>query len=112
MQSEILPRGLYKNKPQLFCAVLSSGQSGVLSVSCVSRVFCLCVISLATVFLFLIFLKESSYSSLQWLYQFTFLPTVKEDSLFSTPSSAFIICRFFDDGHSDWYEVKSQCCFD
>ena len=60
--------------------------------------------------IFNFFLKESPYSSLQWLYQFTFLSTVQEDSLFSTPSSAFIICRFFDDGHSDWCEVKSQCC--
>ena len=24
---------------------------------------------------------------------------------FSTPSTAFIVCRFFDDGHSDWCEV-------
>ena len=28
-------------------------------------------------------------------YQFTFLPTVKEGSLFSTPSPAFIFCRVF-----------------
>ena len=26
-------------------------------------------------------------------------------SLFSTLSPAFIVCRFFDDGHSDWCEV-------
>ena len=26
-------------------------------------------------------------------------PTVQEDSLFSTSSPAFIVCRFFDDGH-------------
>ena len=25
--------------------------------------------------------------------------------LFSTPSPAFIICRLFNDGHSDWCEV-------
>ena len=25
--------------------------------------------------------------------------------LFSTPSPAFIVCRLFDDGHSDWFEV-------
>ena len=30
---------------------------------------------------------------------------MQEDSLFSTPSPAFIICRLFDDGHSDWCEV-------
>ena len=28
--------------------------------------------------------------------------TVQESSLFSTPSLAFIVCRFFDDGHSNW----------
>ena len=26
-------------------------------------------------------------------------------SLFSTPSPEFIVCRFFDDAHSDWCEV-------
>ena len=35
-----------------------------------------------------------------------------EDSLFSTPSPAFIVCRLFDDGHSDWCEVVSHCSFD
>ena len=46
---------------------------------------------------------------------------VQEGSLFSTPSPAFIVCRLFDDGHYDWYEVAShnfdlhffnneQCC--
>ena len=33
-------------------------------------------------------------------------------SLFSTPSPAFIVCRLFDDGHSDWCEVISHCSFD
>ena len=32
--------------------------------------------------------------------------------LFSTPSPAFIVCRFFDDGYSDRYEVISHCSFD
>ena len=45
-------------------------------------------------------------------YQFTFLPTVKEGSLFSTPSLAFIVCRFFDDGYSGWPEVIHYCSFD
>ena len=31
---------------------------------------------------------------------------------FSTHSSAFIACRLFDDGHSDWHEVVSHCSFD
>ena len=45
-------------------------------------------------------------------YQFTFLPTVQEHSLFSTPFPAFIVCRFFDNGHPDWCEVISHCSFD
>ena len=39
------------------------------------------------------------YCSPWWLYQFTFLPTVYEGSLFSTPSSAFTVCRFLNDSH-------------
>ena len=35
-----------------------------------------------------------------------------ECSLFSTPSPAFIVCRIFDDGHSDQCEVISHCGFD
>ena len=42
----------------------------------------------------------------------TFPPTVQEHSLFSTPSPAFTVCRLFDDGHSDWCEVRSHCSFD
>ena len=42
------------------------------------------------------FLKESLYCSLQWLYKFTFLPKVYEDSLFSTPFPAFVVCMFLD----------------
>ena len=45
-------------------------------------------------------------------YQFTFTPTMQERSLFSTASPAFIVCGFFDDGHSDWCEVISHCSFD
>ena len=33
-------------------------------------------------------------------------------SLFSTPSPAVIVCRFFDDGHSDQCEVIPHCSFD
>ena len=32
--------------------------------------------------------------------------------LFSTPSPAFIVCRLFDDGHSDLCEMISHCGFD
>ena len=58
------------------------------------------------------FFKESPYHLPQWLYQFTFSPTVQELSLFSTPSPAFIVCRLFDEGHSDRCEVISHCSFD
>ena len=44
--------------------------------------------------------------------QFTFAPKVQERSLFSTPSPAFIVCRLYDDGHLDRYEVISHCSFD
>ena len=44
--------------------------------------------------------------------QFTFLPTVQECSLFSTPSPAFIVCRVFNSSHSDWCDVISHCSFD
>ena len=37
---------------------------------------------------------------------------VQEGSLSSTPSSAFIVCRLFDDGHSDLCEVIAHCGFD
>ena len=59
-----------------------------------------------------LFFKEPPCSSPQWLYQFTFPPTVQEGSLFSTPSPAFIICRLFNDGHSDWGEVIPHFSFD
>ena len=29
-----------------------------------------------------------------------------------TSSPGFIVCRFFDDGHSDWCEMISHCSFD
>ena len=28
-----------------------------------------------------------------------------------TPSPSFIVCRLFDDGHSDWYEMIPHCAF-
>ena len=46
------------------------------------------------------------------MYQFTFPSTVhEEDSLFSTPSSAFIVCRFLDDSHSDRCKVIPHWSF-
>ena len=35
----------------------------------------------------------------------------KSISFFSTPFPAFIVCRHFDDGHSDQNEVISHCSF-
>jgi len=37
---------------------------------------------------------------------------MQDGSLFATPPPAFIACRYFDDGHSDWCEVVSHCSFD
>ena len=37
---------------------------------------------------------------------------MQEGSLFSTPSPTFIVCRFFDDGHSGRCEMISHCSFD
>ena len=39
----------------------------------------------------------------QQLYQFTFPSTVQKGSLFSTPSPALIVCRFFDYGHLETF---------
>ena len=32
--------------------------------------------------------------------------------VFSTSLPAFIVCRFFDDGHFDWCEKRPHCSFD
>ena len=45
-------------------------------------------------------------------YQFTFPPTVQERFPVLHTLSAFIVCRLFDDGHSDQCEVRSHCGFD
>ena len=58
------------------------------------------------------FLRNLPYRLPQWLYQFPFPPTVQEHSLFSTPSPAFIVCRLFDGGNSDWREMIPHCGFD
>ena len=51
---------------------------------------------------------HAPHCSPQQLYSVTFPPTVQKGSLFSTPSRAFIVCRFFDAGHSDQCEVISH----
>ena len=63
------------------------------------------------VVLFLVF-KGISIPSSVWLCQFTLPSTVQEHSLFSTPSPAFIVCRRFDEGHSDQCGVIAHCGFD
>ena len=35
---------------------------------------------------------------------------MQEGSFFSAPFPAFIVCRFFDDGHAHCCEVISHCC--
>ena len=42
------------------------------------------------------------------LHQFAFPSTMQEH----TPSLVFIVCRIFDDGHSDLCEVIPHCSFD
>ena len=37
---------------------------------------------------------------------------MQERSLLSTPFPAFIVCRLFDDGHSDQCEIIAHCSFD
>ena len=58
----------------------------------------------------------SFYRNLTTLFHsgcmFTFPPAVRECSPFSTPTLAFIVCRLFDEGHSDWCDVVSHCSFD
>ena len=56
-------------------------------------------------------LKEPPSSSPKWLYQLTFPPMVYEGSLVSTPAPALIVCRIFDDGCSDQWEVKPLYSF-
>ena len=63
------------------------------------------------VVLFLVFKGTSTLFSL--VIVLTYIPTnMKENSLFSVPSPAFIVCRFFDDGHSNLCEVIPRCSFD
>ena len=47
----------------------------------------------------------------EWLYRFTFPPSVQEHSFFSIPSLAFIVHRLFNHGHSDQCEVIPHCGF-
>ena len=62
------------------------------------------------VLLFLVFKGISIPSSIVSVS--IYIPTNSARAfLFYTPSPAFIVCRLFDDGHSDWCEVISHCSF-
>ena len=59
------------------------------------------------------FWRNLHYCFPQWLYQFTFLPTVKEGFPFSTPFPEFVICRLINDGLSvgvTWYLIIALIC--
>ena len=60
---------------------------------------------------FLSFLRNLHTVSIV-VYQFTLQPTVQEAALCSTPAPAFVVCRLFDDGHSDWCEAILHHSFD
>ena len=79
-----------------------------------------CPVVWLLVILFWVF-KDPPYCSVLWLYQLIFIPTVwiyilaptvQERSLFSIPSLAFIVCRFFIGGYSDGCEVILYGSFD
>ena len=57
------------------------------------------------VVLFLVFWGTNILFPYWRLYQSTFPPTVYKASLFSMSSPTFVICRSFDDSHSDNCEV-------
>ena len=58
------------------------------------------------------FFKEPPQCSPQWPYNLHIPQQCKEGSLFSIPSSVFVICRIFNDGHSDQCELIPPCSFD
>ena len=64
------------------------------------------------VVLFLVSLWNQLYCFPSCPYQVAFPPIVKEGSLFSASSPAFVICRVFDNSLSDRHEVISLCFFD
>ena len=75
---------------------------------CCPQDICPIVVLLCHIVALFLYFKESP----ECLYQFAFLPTVQEGSLFSTQSPAFILCGHFDDGHSDWCEMIPHFSFD
>ena len=59
-----------------------------------------------------IFFKEISILSSTVAVSVYISTTVPDGSLFSTSSSAFMVCTFSDDVCSDWQEVIPRCSFD
>ena len=41
-----------------------------------------------------------------------YIPTNNVEGLLFFYTSEFIICRLFDEGHSDWCEVIPHCSYD
>ena len=72
---------------------------------CLPQGICLGVGFLGHMVVLFLDFKEISIPSSIVVISIYIPPTVQERSLFSTPSPAFIVCRLFDDGHSDWCEV-------
>ena len=65
------------------------------------------------VILFLVFFfKEISILSFIVAVSMYIATNVQECYVFSTPSPSFIVCRLFDEGHSDQSEVIVHCSFD
>ena len=65
----------------------------------------------SSIFSFVFFFRFLHTYFPQWLHQFTFPPTEYKGSLFSTSSPTFVICRLFDDSHSDRCQVISSFFF-
>ena len=63
------------------------------------------------VILFLVFKGISISSSIMAVSVYILTSNARKFP-FSTPSPVFIVCKLFDDGHSDQFEVISHCSFD
>ena len=56
--------------------------------------------------------EEPPYFSLRRTMEPIFIPTYRIGRfLFLSTFSSIYVCRLFDDGHSDWYEVIPHCSF-
>ena len=64
------------------------------------------------VVLFLAFQEISIQSSIVAVSVYIPTSNARAFHFFFTPSPAFLVCRFFDDGHFDWCNVVSHCSFD